>query len=93
MSNDLLSRSERTTFGQAIRRDKERAAMHNNESINIQKPIKVTVSDPETGEVLEEKIVDNDYVIICAGRRYVKSMQIMGRTHMLAVAWDKGSQP
>jgi hypothetical protein len=28
MSNDLLSRSERTTFGQAIRRDKERAAMN-----------------------------------------------------------------
>lgn len=54
-----------------------------------QKPVKVTVSDPETGAVLEEKIVANDYVIICAGRRYVKSVQIMGKTHILAVALEK----
>jgi hypothetical protein len=52
-------------------------------------PIKVTVSDPETGKVFEEKIVDNDYLIITAGRWYVKSIQIMGKTHMLAVAWSK----
>jgi hypothetical protein len=54
-------------------------------------PIKVTVSDPETGKVLEEKIVDNDYLIVTAGRRYVKSIQMMGKTHMLAVAWLKDS--
>lgn len=52
-------------------------------------PVKVTISDPATGKVLEEKIVDNDYVIITAGRRYIKSVQVMGKTHMLAVAWNK----
>lgn len=54
-----------------------------------QKPIKVTLSDPETGDTLEEKVIANDYVIICAGRRYVKSVQIMGKTHMIAVALSK----
>ena len=49
-------------------------------------PVKVTVSDPATGKVLEEKLVDNDYLIICAGNRYVKSVQVIGKTHMLAVA-------
>lgn len=50
------------------------------------KPIKVTVSDAETGEELESRVVANDYVLICAGNRYVKSVQRMGRTHMIAVA-------
>jgi hypothetical protein len=50
--------------------------------------IKVTVSDPETGEVLGEQIVKDDYLLICAGRRYLKSTQVMGKTHMLAVGWD-----
>ncbi|NTF54847.1 hypothetical protein G6L12_08070 [Agrobacterium rhizogenes] len=54
-------------------------------------PVKVTVSDPETGDILEEKIVNNDYVIITNGRRYVKSVQIMGKTHMIAVALSKDS--
>jgi hypothetical protein len=54
-------------------------------------PVKVTVSDPETGQVFEEKIVSNDYVIITNGRRYVKSVQLMGKTHMIAVAWEKGN--
>ena len=27
-------------------------------------PIKVTVSDPDTGEVLGEQVIDNDYVVI-----------------------------
>lgn len=53
------------------------------------KPVKVTVSDPDTGEVLESRVVANDYVIICAGNRYIKSTQIMGRTHMIAVAVAK----
>lgn len=53
-------------------------------------PIKVTVSDPETGEVLETKTVDrDDYILITTGRRYVKSMQMFGQTHMLAVAVQK----
>lgn len=55
----------------------------------VQKPIKVTVSDPETGEELESRIVSNDYILICAGNRFVKSIQVMGRTHMIAVAVDR----
>ncbi|HEY1034584.1 MAG TPA: hypothetical protein VGE09_06345 [Pseudoxanthomonas sp.] len=54
-----------------------------------QKPIKVTCSDPETGEVLQERVIQDDYVLICAGNRYLKSWQTMGRTHMLAVAVAK----
>ena len=53
------------------------------------KPVKVTVSDAETGAVLEERVIENNYAIVCAGNRYVKSIQIMGRTHMLAVAVQK----
>jgi hypothetical protein len=53
-------------------------------------PIKVTISDPTTGEVLVERIVENDYMLITVGNRYVKSLQTMGRpgraTHMIAVA-------
>ena len=52
-------------------------------------PIKVTVTDPTTGEVLQERILVNDYAVICAGDRYVKSIQIMGSTHMIAVAKEK----
>lgn len=51
--------------------------------------VKVTVTDPDTGKVLEEKVISNDYVLVTAGNRYLKSMQIMGRTHMLAVAVAK----
>lgn len=54
------------------------------------KPVKVTVSDPETGEIFEGKLLSNDYCIICAGNRYVKSVRAMGRrgraTHIIAVA-------
>lgn len=53
------------------------------------RPVKITVSDPETGEVLGEKVIRNDYMLICAGRRYLKHVQAMGRTHMLAVAEHK----
>lgn len=34
-------------------------------------PVKVTISDPESGEVLGEKILDDDYLIITAGNRAV----------------------
>lgn len=51
------------------------------------KPVKVTVSDPETGAILEEKIVADDYCIVTAGRRYVKHVQAhKGGTHVLTVA-------
>jgi len=52
-------------------------------------PIKVTLTDPATGMVLQERILVNDYVVVCAGDRYVKSVQIMGSTHMIAVAKEK----
>lgn len=48
-------------------------------------PLKVTVTRPDTGEVLEEKTVQNDYMIICHGR-YVKSYQVWGRTHQVNIA-------
>lgn len=58
------------------------------------KPVKVTVSDPETGEVFESKVIENNYVVVTAGNRYVKNIQIMGRTHMLAIAVESpGAKP
>jgi hypothetical protein len=50
------------------------------------KPVKVTVSDPDNGAVLEETVLDNNWTVICAGNRYVKSMQQMGSTVMLSIA-------
>ena len=61
--------------------------------IDVTQPVKVTVSDPETGVVLEEHTISNDYVLVTAGRRYLKSMQMMGQTHMLAVAYDNEPHP
>ena len=58
------------------------------------KSIKVTISDPNTGNTLEEKIISNDYVVVTAGNRYIKSINIMGKTHMIAVAVAKqGNSP
>jgi hypothetical protein len=37
----------------------------------VSEPIKVTISDPTTGEVLAEQVVDNDFVLVCAGNRYL----------------------
>ena len=49
-------------------------------------PIKVTVSDPDTGEVLGEQVIDNDYVVICAGNRYVASTNTHANgTHVLTI--------
>lgn len=56
---------------------------------DFQKPIRVTISDPETGEQLESRVVANDYVLITVGNRYLKNAQQMGRTHILAVAVEK----
>lgn len=53
-------------------------------------PVKVALSDPETGETFEERIVRNDYLLVTVGNRYVKSLQVMGKTHMIAVAVEKG---
>lgn len=51
--------------------------------------IKVTVTDADTGQVLQEKTITNDYVVICAGNRYIKNLQVIGSTHMIAVAKEK----
>lgn len=55
-------------------------------------PIKVTISDPATGDVLEERVVANDYVLITVGNRYVKSYQIFGRTHQINIAVKSGAE-
>lgn len=48
--------------------------------------IKVTVSDPATGEVLSEREIDDDYVLICAGRTYLDGTQAsFNGTHVLTV--------
>ncbi|GLJ78649.1 hypothetical protein [Microbacterium imperiale] len=37
--------------------------------------IKVTVSDPESGEELESRVIDNDFMVLCAGDRYIDGVQ------------------
>jgi hypothetical protein len=58
-------------------------------SADFKKPVRVTISDPETGEELESRVVTNDYVLITVGNRYLKNAQRMGTTHVLAVAVEK----
>lgn len=58
-----------------------------------QNRVKVTISDPENGNILEEKIVHNDYCLITSGNRYVKSIRIMGRTHIISVAITSSDLP
>ena len=40
--------------------------------------IKVTVSDPETGAVFEERVIDNDFIVLCAGNHYLAGVQVHG---------------
>lgn len=48
--------------------------------------IKVTVTDPDTGEVLGERLLDNDYMVICAGNRYLTHTNAHANgTHVLTV--------
>lgn len=54
-----------------------------------QKPVKITVSDPDSGEVLQEKILQNDYCLITAGNRFLHYMNVMGSTHILYVKKEK----
>ena len=51
------------------------------------RPIKVTVTDPDTGEVLGEQIVTNDYVLICAGTAQLTHTQASPTTgtHVLTI--------
>lgn len=52
--------------------------------------IRVIVQDPETSEVLGEQIVDNDYVLICAGNAVLTHTNVAGSTHTLTI--KKGSR-
>jgi hypothetical protein len=52
-------------------------------------PVKVTVTRIDTGEVLQERTLSNDYLLICNGNRYVKSMQMWGQTHQLNIGVEK----
>lgn len=49
--------------------------------------IKVTVTDPTTGEVLGEQVVTNDYVLVCAGTAELVQTQVypVSGTHVLYV--------
>lgn len=49
-------------------------------------PVKVTVTDPDTGEVLGEQIVDDDYVVVCAGRCTLDQTFVhVNGTHQLTI--------
>jgi hypothetical protein len=49
-------------------------------------PIKIQVRDPVTDELLEESLIENDYLIICAGRCYLAHTQAHANgTHVLTV--------
>ena len=48
--------------------------------------IKVTITDPATGEVLDERTITDDYALICAGNRYLDHFQAyMNGTTVLTV--------
>ncbi len=54
-------------------------------------PVKVTVSDPKTGEVLGEQVVENDYVLICAGNRHLAHTTAHANgTHVLTIKRGQG---
>lgn len=38
-------------------------------------PILVRVIDPSTGDTLEEKTLDNDFILLCHGRVYLDGQQ------------------
>ena len=55
-------------------------------------PIKVTVTDPESGEVLGEQLLDNDYLVICAGNRYLAHTNAhVNGTHVVTIKRDVGA--
>lgn len=60
--------------------------------VDYKNRVLVKVCDPETGEVLEEKLLNDDYVVVCCGRRYLKSITTWGSTHQLNIAYDKGNR-
>jgi len=53
--------------------------------------VKVTVSDPVTGEVLEERVVENDYMIVCSGDREVGLTTVYSNgTHVVTIRSSEG---
>ena len=50
-------------------------------------PIKVTVTDPTTGEVLGEQTITDDYVLICAGSAELTHTNVapIKGTHVLTI--------
>lgn len=52
--------------------------------------IEITVRDTETGET-QTKTITDDYVVICAGRRYVHHKQVFPKsgTHQLTIKVDR----
>jgi hypothetical protein len=44
----------------------------------VSAPIKVTVTDPESGEVLGERVIENDYMVVTAGNRFVEHVNAYG---------------
>jgi len=56
------------------------------------KGIRVTVTDLETGEQ-ESKEIENDYILICAGDRYLFHTNAHANgTHVLTIKVDKESK-
>lgn len=51
--------------------------------------VRVVVTDIATGDVLGDTVVHNDYLLVCSGNRYLKNIQRMGTTYMLAIAREK----
>lgn len=53
-----------------------------------QKPtgaVKVVVTSVDSGEVLADRVIDNDYAVITAGRCYLSDAQTYRRKHVLTV--------
>lgn len=48
--------------------------------------IKVTITDPASGEVLGEKVLDNEYLLVTSGNRYLAHTNAHANgTHVLTI--------
>lgn len=56
--------------------------------------LKVTVSDPTTGEVLGERVIYDDYCLIVAGHCHLAHTQVHANgTHQLTVKGARATSP
>lgn len=54
--------------------------------------LRITVSDAETGEELDSKVIYDDYVLICAGSAHLAHTQAHANgTHVLTVKGRRGA--